>query len=38
MFENNQTYIFLKITLTEPVTPTIPDHPEPLPHEVVPIK
>lgn len=38
IFENSKTYVYLKITLTEPVTPTIPEQPEPLPHEVVPVK
>ncbi len=38
LFENSRTYVYFKITLTEPVTPTIPEHPEPLPHEVVPVK
>ena len=38
VFENNKTYVYLKITLTDPVTSTLPDQPEPLPHEVVPVK
>lgn len=29
VFENNRTYIYIKITLTDPVTPTIPDQSEP---------
>lgn len=38
IFEQNRTYIYIKLTLTDPITPTIPEFPEPLPHEVVPIK
>lgn len=38
IFEHNRTYIYIKVTLSEPVTPTIPEFPEPLPHEVVPVK
>ena len=38
VFENSRTYVYLKVTLSEAVTPTIPEHPEPLPHEIVPIK
>ena len=29
VFEQNRSYVYLKITLTDPVTPTIPEHPEP---------
>lgn len=38
VFENSRTYVYLKVTLSEAVTPTIPEYPEPLPHEIVPIK
>ena len=38
IFENNRSYIYLKVTISDPVTPTIPEFPEPLPHEVVPVK
>ena len=38
IFETSQTYVFLKITLTDPVTPTIPEEPEPQIHEIVPVK
>ncbi len=38
VFETNQTYIYIKVTLSAPVTPEIPESPEPLPHEVVPVK
>ena len=33
-----RSYIYLKLTLSDPVTPTVPESPEPLPHEVVPVK
>lgn len=38
VFEPVRSYIYLKVTLSDPVTPTIPESPEPLPHEVVPVK
>ncbi len=31
VFEGTRTYIYLKLTLTDPVTPTISEQPEPLP-------
>ena len=31
VFENSRTYIYIKITLTDPVTPTVAAQPEPLP-------
>jgi hypothetical protein len=31
VFENAKTYIYIKITLTDPVTPTVATQPEPLP-------
>lgn len=38
LFEEKRSYVYIKMTLSSPVTPTIPDLPEPLPHEVVPVK
>ncbi len=31
IFEGAKTYIYFKITLTDPVTPTVAAQPEPLP-------
>ena len=31
VFEGPRSYIYLKITISDPVTPTIADVPEPLP-------
>jgi len=31
LFEHARTYIYIKITLTDPVTPTVAAQPEPLP-------
>lgn len=38
VFESNKTYVYIKMTLSDPVTPTIPEEPEPQIHEVVPVK
>lgn len=38
IFETAKTYVHLKLSLSEPVTPTIPEEPEPQPHEIVPVK
>lgn len=38
MFETNKTYVYVKMTLSDPITPTIPEEPEPQIHEVVPVK
>lgn len=38
VFENSRTYIYMKITLSDPVTPTVAAQPEPLPQDVVPVK
>jgi hypothetical protein len=38
VFENTRSYIYIKITLSHPVTPTIAAEPEPLPQDVVPVK
>jgi hypothetical protein len=38
VFESQKTYIYLKLTLSEPVTPTVASNPEPLPQDVVPVK
>lgn len=38
MFENTRSYIYIKITLSHAVTPTIAAEPEPLPQDVVPVK
>ena len=31
LFEPSRTYIYIKLTLSQPVTPTVPAEPEPLP-------
>ena len=31
VFEGQRTYMYLKLTLTDPVTPPVAQHPEPLP-------
>ena len=38
VFEQSKAYIYIKITLSDPVTPTIALQPEPLPQDVVPVK
>ena len=38
VFEGAKTYIYLKVTITDPVTPTVAAQPEPLPQDVVPVK
>lgn len=38
VFEPSKTYAYIKITLSDPVTPTIPEEPEPQVHEIVPVK
>jgi len=38
LFEPQRTYIYVKLELTEPVSPQIPEKPEPKPKEVVPVK
>jgi|LauGreDrversion4_2_1035121.scaffolds.fasta_scaffold94090_3 hypothetical protein len=31
VFETTKTYVYIKLTLSDPVTPTVAAHPEPLP-------
>lgn len=38
IFEDSRTYIHLKLSLSEAITPHIPDKPEPQPNEIVPVK
>lgn len=38
IFEQSKTYIYLKLTMSEPVTPTVAAQPEPQPQDVVPVK
>ena len=38
VFEGGRTYVYFKLTLSEPVTPPVAEAPEPQPHEVVPVK
>lgn len=38
MFENAKTYIHIKLELSKPVVPLVPEKPEPTPKEVVPVK
>ena len=38
VFEEARTYVSLKITLSEAITPTTPEKPEPQPNEIVPVK
>jgi hypothetical protein len=38
VFEQNRTYVSIKVTLSDPVTPTAALSPEPQPQDVVPIK
>lgn len=38
LFENAKTYVHFKIELSEPVTPLVPEFPEPLPKEIISVK
>jgi len=38
VFEPQRTYVYLRVSLTQPVTPTVPEKPEPQPKEIVPVK
>jgi hypothetical protein len=38
LFEGQRSYIYLKVTLTDPVTAPSSPNPEPLPQDVVPVK
>ena len=38
MFEEAKSYVHIELILTSPVTANVPEKPEPVPSEVVPIK
>jgi DNA topoisomerase IA len=38
VFEGQRTYLYLKLTMTDPVIPPTSQQPEPLPQDVVPVK
>jgi hypothetical protein len=38
VFEETKTYIHFCISLSNPITPVIPAHPEPQPDEILPLK
>jgi len=38
VFETQRTYVYFTLELSQAVTPSIPDKPEPKPDEIVPVK